>query len=177
MRWRLAAIVVVIGAVALAATVGIAHRMDAVDVLVAPATYQDVENQVTTNGTVEPTKEFQARAFWPGIVQQIYVELGDKVKPGQMLVSMKDPFAISRMTAANAALQGALVGDENIRQGGSEESLIDLRGNLEQAELSQADAAKSVAALEQLHKRARPPQRKLTPQRRSCTAQAPPWQR
>jgi hypothetical protein len=34
---------------------------------------------VTTNGSVTPTSEFQARAFWPRIIDQVYVELGDQV--------------------------------------------------------------------------------------------------
>ena len=45
------------------------------------------------------------------IIDKVYVELGDKVKPGQMLVSMRDPFAMSRLATANAVLQGARVGE------------------------------------------------------------------
>jgi HlyD family secretion protein len=119
----------------------------------APVSYQDLKQLVPTNGTVMPTNEFQARAFWPGIIDKVYVELGDKVKPGQMLVSMKDPFANSRMTAANAALQGWQLSVENIRNGGSKGDRIDLHGNLAHAQLTQADAAKSLAALKQLQKR------------------------
>jgi HlyD family secretion protein len=151
MRWKLAAILA--GLIAVVAIAGLSRRDDEVEVWVATPKYQNIDRLVTTNGNVLPTNEFQARAFWPGIVQKVYVELGDKVKPGQMLVSMKDPFAISRMATANAALQGARVGDENIRKGGSQEDLIALKGDLAQAELSRANAAKSLAALQQLQKK------------------------
>lgn len=146
--WKLAAIG--FGLVAVAAIAAIAHKTDAVEVWTVTPSYQDLSLQVTTNGTVMPTNEFQARAFWPGIIDKVDVELGDKVKPGQMLVSMKDPFAISRMTAANAALQGWRLSVQNIRNGGSQADRIDLRGNLAHAQLAQADAAKKLASLQQL---------------------------
>ena len=147
--WKLAALIFSLAAVALVAA--IAHQSDSVEVWTVTPTYQDLSLQVTTNGSVIPTNEFQARAFWPGIIDKVYVELGDKVKPGQMLVSMKDPFAISRMTAANAALEGWRLSVQNIRNGGSQEDRIDLRGNLAHAQLAQADAAKALAALQNLH--------------------------
>jgi len=150
-RWKLAAVLA--GLVVVIFIAGLSHRDDEVEVWVTSANYQNIDRLVTTNGTVSPTNEFQARAFWPGIVQKVYVELGDKVKPGQMLVSMKDPFAISRMATANAALQGARVGDENIRNGGSQEDLIGLKGDLAQAKIAQSNAAKSLAALQQLQAR------------------------
>jgi HlyD family secretion protein len=142
--------VVLSGLVAVAAIAAIAHKSDSVEVWTVTPTYQDLSQQVTTNGSVIPTNEFQARAFWPGIIDKVYVELGDKVKPGQMLVSMKDPFAISRMTAANAALEGWRLSVQNIRNGGSQEDRIDLRGNLAHAQVAQANAAKALAALQKL---------------------------
>ena len=78
-------------AIAAVAVWGFRAQEATVDVLTAPATYQDLSQQVTTNGTVSPTSEFQARAFWPGIIDKVNVELGEKVQPGQLLVSMKDP--------------------------------------------------------------------------------------
>lgn len=147
-QWRIFALLV--GAALLVVAIVISRREDAVAVWTAAPSYNDVDKTVTTNGTVVPTNEFQARAFWPGIIDKVYVELGDKVKPGQLLVSMRDPFAISRLATANAALQGARVGDENIQDGGSQEDLIGIQGNLKQAEITQVDAQKSYEALKQL---------------------------
>jgi HlyD family secretion protein len=141
---------VILIAITIVAVWGLLRQGDAVEVLTAPATHQDLSQQVTTNGTVMPTSEFQARAFWPGIISKVNVELGEKVSPGQLLVSMKDPFAISRMTAANAALQGWRLSVENIRNGGSQEDRIDLHGNLAHAQLEQVQATKALAALRQL---------------------------
>jgi len=147
-RWKILALIV--GSALIVTVAAVSRREEAVPVWTAPATYQNVDRTVTTNGTVIPTNEFQARAFWPGIIDKVYVELGDKVKPGQMLVSMRDPFAISRVATANAVLQGARVGNENVQSGGSQEDLIGIKGSLEQAEISQSDAQKSYEALKQL---------------------------
>lgn len=76
-RWRLPALVLI--AIAIVAVWGLLRQGDAVEVLTAPVMYQDLSQQVTTNGSVTPTSEFQARAFWPRIIDQVYVELGDKV--------------------------------------------------------------------------------------------------
>jgi len=140
----------IVGAALVVTAAAVSRREDAVPGWTAPATYQNVDRTVTTNGSVVPTNEFQARAFWPGIIDKVYVELGDKVKPGPMLVSMRDPFAISRVATANAVLQGARVGNENIQTGGSQEDLIGIKGSLEQAEISQAEAQRSYDALNQL---------------------------
>jgi HlyD family secretion protein len=138
------------GAALTVVAIVVSHREDTVQVWTAPASYHDVDRTVTTNGSVVPNNEFQARAFWPGIIDKVYVELGDKVKPGQLLVSMRDPFAMSRLATANAVLQGARVGDENIQNGGSQEDVLGMKGNLDQAKLSQAEAQKSFDALRQL---------------------------
>jgi HlyD family secretion protein len=150
-RWQLPALGLT--AIAVIAVWSLLRNEDAVEVVTAPAIYQDLSLQVTTNGTVLPTSEFQARAFWPGIIDKVNVELGDKVQPGQLLVSMKDPFALSRMTAADAALQGWKLSVQNIRNGGTQEDRIDLHGNLEHAQLDQAQAAKALTALEALRQK------------------------
>jgi HlyD family secretion protein len=149
--WKPAAIL--LGIVGIAAVLIATRKSDAVDVLAAPATYRDLNQQVTTNGTVLPVNEFQARAFWPGIIDKVYVELGDKVKAGQLLVSMKDPFAVSRMTAAKAALEGWRLSEENIRKGGSQSERVDLSGKLEQAQLAQQKASKDLTALKDLQQK------------------------
>lgn len=148
-RWRwavaIAAVIVAIVVITLSS-----RRSEEAEIFAASAQYQDMQRLVTTNGTVFPTNEFQARAFWPGIIEKVYVELGDKVKPGQLLVTMKDPFALSRLATANAALQSAKVNEQDIRDGGSQEQRIGLHGDLQGAEIAEAQDAKSLAALKRL---------------------------
>lgn len=136
--------------VGLLAVLAFSRNRDAVEVLTAPVTYADLSQKVTTNGTVIPISEFQARAFWPGVVENVHVHLGQRVQPGQLLVTMKDPFAISRLTAAKAALEAARLGNENLRKGGTQDERITLDGDLKHAEQTQTEAAQTLAALKQL---------------------------
>lgn len=150
-RWTWVGVMVLIAA-AIAALISLSRESEETEVFVAPAKYEDMQRLVTTNGVVVPTDEFQARAFWPGIITKVYVELGDKVKPGQLLVSMKDPFALERLASANSALQSAELGEQNIQNGGSQEERIGMKGDLESAEIADAQASKALAALKQLQR-------------------------
>src|SRR5437868_8927145 len=101
-QWKIVA-VAGMAIVVICLVVAFSRHKEAVQVWTASATYADLNQEVTTNGTVIPTSEFQARAFWPGIIEKVNVELGQRVRPGQLLVSMKDPFAISRLKIGRAS--------------------------------------------------------------------------
>jgi HlyD family secretion protein len=148
-KWKFVAIAgaVVVG---ILLVVVFSRQEEAVEVWTAPAVYADLSQQVTTNGTVFPISEFQARANFPGIIEKLFVELGDKVKLGQMLVRMRDPFATARVATANSALQTARAGDENTLKGGSQEERIAMTADLQHAEQTQMEAAKALAALKKL---------------------------
>lgn len=150
-QWKIAGLVVVAIAVVLIA--GLARRDEVVGVLTAQAARADVDNRVTTNGTVIPTSEFQARAFWPGVIQKVNVELGEKVTPGQLLVSMEDPFAYSRVATADANLQAARVDYEDVHKGGSQQDRITLAGDLKQAQLAVVQDTKALTALKELQRK------------------------
>ncbi len=115
--------------------------------------YRDLTASISTNGRVTPVNGFQARAAFAGMVEKIYVHVGQKVRQGQMLVKMKDPFAASRYTNAVAGLDAAVVGDQNVRQGGSQEERINLSGDLKHAEEEQADAANRLKLLKELQQK------------------------
>lgn len=154
-RFSLWSVVLIVLAVVVAAVglTALLRKQDPVDIRVVRADYQDLTNTISTTGTVYPVNEFQARANFPGIVDKLYVALGDKVKPGQMLLQMKDPYAVSRVATANANLKSAEVGDENIRQEGSAEERIALSGDLAHAREALAKAEKSLASLKELQAR------------------------
>src|ERR1700712_4583334 len=107
--------IAIIALIALAGTYAALRDPDPVPVRTASPRYLDLENLVTTNGKVVPINEFQARANFPGMVDKVHVELGAKVKQGQMLITLKDPFAVSRVQTANAALQAARLADQNVK--------------------------------------------------------------
>jgi HlyD family secretion protein len=124
-----------------------------VEVLVSSPSYQDIESTLSTKGTVTPIHDFPARANFSGEVERIYVHLGDKVRPGQMLILLKDQFASERVIAARAALEASEVSSENVRMNGSQEDLIGMQADLARAQNEQDAAARAYSTLEELEKR------------------------
>ena len=135
------------------ALVRVSRKQEPTDIHVVHPEYHDLVRTISTTGSVRPVNVFQARANFPGIVDKLDVALGDKVRAGQMLVQMKDPYASSRVATANANLKSAEVGDQNIREGGSAEERINLKGDLEHAKSAAAGAKQTLANLKQLQAR------------------------
>jgi HlyD family secretion protein len=123
---------------------------DEVEVRVAAVDHQNLVSSVSTNGKVEPIGGFQAHAAAPGTVSKIYVQVGQKVAVGEMLLKMDDSDAIARVAAANAALRSAQASVHNVEQGGSQQERIGLEGDLSRAKLQQQQATSDLAALKQL---------------------------
>lgn len=144
--------IVFLGAAIIAIAVSVSYKADPTEVRVTSATYQDLDRSVSTIGKVVPVNEFQARANFSGMVEKVYVQLGEKVHPGQLLIKMKDPFASSRVLAATVALQSTQVGKQNVQQSGSQEDHIFFAGDRKHAELDQAAAANALATLKQLER-------------------------
>jgi HlyD family secretion protein len=126
---------------------------DVVEVRVAAVNHQNLISSVSTNGKVEPIEEFQAHAPGPGVVAKVYVEVGQKVKVGELLIKMDDADAIAKLASANATLKAAEINLENLGQGGTQEERISLSGELAHAKMQQEQAVKDVAALKQLQQK------------------------
>lgn len=126
---------------------------ETVQVRVAAVNHQNLTRSVSTNGKVEPIQVFQAHASVPGVVEKLYVQVGQKVKTGDLLVKLDDSDAVARLAAANAALSAAEAAMHNMEQGGSQAERLSLASNMEQAKLQQAQATRNLAALEDLQKK------------------------
>ncbi|MEO6803247.1 MAG: efflux RND transporter periplasmic adaptor subunit [Granulicella sp.] len=124
-----------------------------VSVRVAPVTHQTLLRKVSTNGKVEPIDEYQAHAPAPGIVKRIYVQVGQKVKPGQLLIKMDDDDAVSRLATATASLRTAEAASADLSHGGTQEERLTLEGDLSRAQLQQQQATKDLTALTALQQK------------------------
>jgi HlyD family secretion protein len=149
-RWHI--VLIACGALAVFA-VGYSSQHNKVEVAVTFPTYQEIESTVAANGTVIPANDFQARANFPGIVDEIYVHLGEKVHAGQLLVTMGDQYAASRVAAAKATLDAAEVSRENVEKSGSQEDRIMFSADLTRAQGEQKNAASSLETIRQLQAR------------------------
>ena len=124
-----------------------------VKVRVAQASFQNLLRQVSTNGKVEPIQEFQAHAAAPGEVAKLYVEVGDQVKPGTLLVKMADSQIQEQIANSQLSISSAQVGLDTIQQNGSQDERLGMASDLNKAKLDQQQAAKDLAALQQLQQK------------------------
>jgi HlyD family secretion protein len=124
-----------------------------VEVRVAQASFQNLLRQVSTNGKVEPIQEFQAHAAAPGEVAKLYVEVGDQVKPGTLLVKMADSQIEEQLASSQLSISSAQVGLDTIQQNGSRDERLGMASDLNKARLDQMQSAKDLAALQQLQQK------------------------
>jgi HlyD family secretion protein len=148
--WGIAAIVL------LAAVFGYRYfTREKVEVRTAQVTRQSLVSTVSTNGKVEPVEgsEFQAHAPTAGVVKKIYVDVGDKVKPGTLLISLDDTDLIARVATAQSSLKTMQSNAQDLAQGGTTDERIAMAGDLDRAKNQQAQAAHDLAAIQSLQQR------------------------
>jgi HlyD family secretion protein len=126
---------------------------DTVEIRVSAVNHQNLLSTVSTNGRVEPVEYYQAHSPAPGVVEKVYVEVGQKVKIGDLLVKMEDADAAAKMAAANSTLRAAELNLQNLKQNGSQEERIALTADLSRAEMRQKQAQTDLAALRQLQQK------------------------
>ncbi len=149
--------IIIVGSLILLAIISFAviHSLtrEVVAVRVATVTHQDLFSTVSTNGKVEPVDEFQAHAPFSGVIEHIYVQVGQRVKAGQLLIGMADADATSRAAAAATNLHSAENVYNDITHNGTQEERINFNGDLVRAQLLQQQAQKELAALESLQQK------------------------
>ena len=121
-----------------------------VPVRVSPVTYENLVSTVSTNGKVQPIREFQAHAPTAGIVQDIYVQVGQKVKAGDLLLRMDASDAAARLAASKTALRAVESASASIEHGGTQDERILISGELTRAQQSQQQAIADVTTLKLL---------------------------
>jgi HlyD family secretion protein len=120
------------------------------EIRAAGVNHQNLISSISTNGKVEPVDEYQAHALSPGVVEKIYVEVGQKVKAGQLLVKMNDSDAQARLASATATLRSAEVTAADIERNGSQDERLGMAGDVSRAQTQVKQATSDLAALRQL---------------------------
>lgn len=119
----------------------------------AQVSYGDVIKTSSTNGKVEPMNDYQAHAQVAGQVENLYVGVGEKVKPGQLLLKMDDKPALANVAHANSTLQAATLSASQIDQGGSQDERNTFAADLSRAKVQRQQDASSLSALQQLQQK------------------------
>ena len=146
-------ILLLLTALVIVAVAAYSSRGTSVPVQVVSPSYQDLESTVATGGLVVPLEEFPARANFAGIVTGIQVHLGQKVHSGQLLLTMKDQYALARVENARSALEAAKVSEQIAEQNGSPEERIGFAADRRKAEQEKQSAAAALETLKQLRQK------------------------
>jgi HlyD family secretion protein len=94
--------------------------------------------------------DFQVHAQAAGQVQEVYVDVGDKVKPGQLLLKMDDKYALANLAHANSTLRAAELAASDIEHGGTQDERNTYAADLRRTQLQRQQDAASLAALQKL---------------------------
>jgi HlyD family secretion protein len=128
------------------------HRLtrQELPVRVAHVERESLTKPSSTNGKVEPESNFEATAPAPGTVKRLYVHAGEQVNKGELLLSMDDADALSRLATALTAVRAAQANLRAIQQGGTQEENLNLGENISKAQADVNAAQTNLATLEKL---------------------------
>lgn len=111
---------------------------------------QNIASVISTNGKIEPVKNFEAHAPAPATVKRILVSEGDAVKPGQLLLQLDDAEARAQAAKALAQLRAAEADLQAVQSGGTKEEVLTTRTDLTKAQAERDDARRNLDAVEKL---------------------------
>lgn len=110
----------------------------------------ELKSTIPTNGKVEPQGDFEAHAPYPGLVKALYVQEGEKVPEGKLLLSMNDANARARLATALAGLKGAQARYDALLQGGTQQQRLALQGEMSTARIQREQSQRDLEALKKL---------------------------
>jgi HlyD family secretion protein len=129
-----------------------ASRDDSVPVVTATVARGAIRSVISTNGRVEPIKNFEAHAPIGTAVKRVLIKEGDHVKKGQLLVELDAANARSQAAQALAQIRSSEAEVNSIQHGGTQEELLTLQAQLVKARADRAAAEKNLDALAGLQK-------------------------
>jgi HlyD family secretion protein len=147
-RTWLVIIGLILAVVVLAAFVSL-HRSQTA-IRVGHADRGTITASIATNGKIEALNNFQAFAPMPTTVQKIYVQQGDWVKAGQMLVRLDDADPRLQAARAQAQLKGAEADLSAVQGGGTREEILTTKNALVKAQADRDTANRNLQALQRL---------------------------
>jgi HlyD family secretion protein len=102
----------------------------------------NLASEKSTNGRVAPVENFEAHAPLAGIVNKVFVHLGEKVQANQELIQMDDSEARKDLATAEASLASSVASLHAMEQGGTQDERLAQTADLNAAiTLVQQDTA------------------------------------
>lgn len=141
-------ILIVIGVVALAGAYSLRGRP--LTIRYATVTRATITSSISTNGKIEPVQNFEAHAPGASSVKKTFVAQGDRVKPGQLLLTLDDSAARSDAAKAEAQVKSAQADLGAVKAGGTHEEVITNQAELARANSELQAAQRNLEAMKRL---------------------------
>jgi len=146
-RWLLWGIGLIAAVVLLASFMS---RGEIVPVQAGSVTRGTIRSIISTNGKIEPVRNFEGHAPSGTTVRRLLVKEGEAVKKGQLLLQLDDANARSQMAQALAQLRAAQASLSATEKGGTQEELLALQSQLVKARTARDAAQRNLEALQRL---------------------------
>lgn len=120
---------------------------DRLPVRVSVVSRQPLASTVSTNGRVEPVANYEVHSPISTTVKAVYVQPGDHVKAGQLLLSLDDVQARAQLASAESGVKTAQSAMDVVLHNGTLEQRQATAADLKRSELSRDHARQSLDAL------------------------------
>ncbi len=141
-------IALALAVVVLAAFVSL--RRSQVPIRVGHAERGTITASIATNGKIEALDNFEAHAPVATTEKKVYVQQGQWVKTGQLLLQLEDANARVQAARAEAQLKGAQADVSAVKGGGTKEEVLTTRNALTKAQADRDAARRNLDAMQRL---------------------------
>jgi HlyD family secretion protein len=141
-------VAVILAVVVLAAFVSL--RRSQVPIRTGRVERETITASIATNGKIEALDNFEAHAPVATTVKKLYVQQGQWVKPGQLLLQLEDANGRMQAARAEAQLKGAQADLSAVEQGGTKEEVLATRNALVKAQADRDAAQRNLDAMQRL---------------------------
>ena len=109
-----------------------------------------IRSLISTNGKIEPIRNFEAHSPVATTVRRLLVREGDQVRQGQLLLQLDDAGLRSQAARAQAQIKAAQADQADLTTGGTREELLTLDAQLIKARSARDAAQRNLDALRRL---------------------------
>jgi HlyD family secretion protein len=106
-----------------------------------------IRSLISTNGKIEPSRNFEAHSPVATTVKHLFVKEGDHVRQGQLLLQLDDADLRSQTARAQAQIKAAQADKSDVDTGGTREELLTLDAQLSKARSARETAQRNLDAL------------------------------
>jgi HlyD family secretion protein len=128
----------------------ISLRRSTVAIRTGDAVRETITAGISTNGKIEPVDNFEAHAPAPTTVKNLFVQQGDWVKPGRLLLQLEDADVRAQAAKAEAQLKTAEADLSAVSGGGTREEILETQNALVKAQGDREAAKRNLQAMQRL---------------------------